>query len=329
MRYGKICETVWNDRSFRKLSETSKLLYVYLLSCSRCTNIGLFQLGLGTMEDEFDADRETIRTAFRQLEDNGLAFYEDGWVWFNKYLKWNAPMSPNHVKQIAAMINEVVMQDAPVDAVASLLHSAKSVMYSAKQSGKEESYYSVFRKALNTQLLAEFVGGEDNLESCFNKGLVSTTQGLGKGLARATEGLSKGWSPETETETDQKQNRTEAEQNSSATILVIGNDGLPHEAGKAVTELITHNHPEWDMHIFNIRLQTLTDMDKSYRPQKGKVDEFVLEMASYFDGETLQKPQKPFSLEKHEITPLDEKSVPSELYEQLRGDGESHAEENA
>lgn len=316
MRYGKICETVWNDRSFRKLSETSKLLYVYLLSCSRCTNIGLFQLGLGTMEDEFDADRETIRTAFRQLEDNGLAFYEDGWVWFNKYLKWNAPMSPNHVKQIAAMINEVVMQDAPVDAVASLLHSAKSVMYGAKQSGKEESYYSVFRKALNTQLLAEFVGGEDNLESCFNKGLVSTTQGLGKGLARATEGLSKGWSPETET--DQKQNRTEAEQNSSATILVIGNDGLPHEAGKAVTELITHNHPDWDIHIFNIRLQTLTDRDESLRPEPTDIDGFVLEMSHHFNGDRINLPQNRFSAQKGEISPT-EKNASEEAGERATG----------
>ena len=319
MRYGKICETVWNDRSFRKLSETSKLLYVYLLSCSRCTNIGLFQLGLGTMEDEFDADRETIRTAFRQLEDNGLAFYEDGWVWFNKYLKWNAPMSPNHVKQIAAMINEVVMQDAPVDAVASLLHSAKSVMYSAKQSGKEESYYSVFRKALNTQLLAEFVGGEDNLESCFNKGLVSTTQGLGKGLARATEGLSKGWSPETETETDQKQNRTEAEQNSSATILVIGNDGLPHEAGKAVTELITHNHPEWDMHIFNIRLQTLTDGDESLRPEPTDIDGFVLEMSHHFNGDRIKLPQNRFSVQKGVGISPTEKNASEEAGERATG----------
>lgn len=324
MRFAKISEAMWTDRTFRKVSVNSRLLYVYLLSCSKCNAIGLYQIGLGTMEDEFSEERPAIRESLSELEQNGLAFYREGWVWFNKFIKWNIPTSPNHAKQYAYVVNECVMKDAPKEAIASILYSVKSVLSGIKLNAKgpESSYFSVFMTALDKPLVSAYVGGDDNLRSCFDKGLISTAEALpegsteavsgevlSKGLASTGEGLTEGFGLKEDEKKKKIKRRLKAEQNSSAEILVIANDGQPHHVSADVVSLIQGLHPDWDVHTLNVRLQSLTALNKDLRPDPSKVDSFVQEMSLGFDGFHLTIPQNQFSAQKGDSMSPTEKNA--------------------
>ena len=94
MRYGKISEAIWADDKFQGLTDGSKLLYIYLLSCENCNSVGIFRIGAGMIEDGFGTSRDRIGQNMSELEQCGLIGYQNGWLWFNKYLKWNEPTSP-------------------------------------------------------------------------------------------------------------------------------------------------------------------------------------------------------------------------------------------
>ena len=172
MRYGKISEAIWSDERFQALSDRSKLLYIYLLSCENCNSIGIFRIGYGTMEDGFGVDRDQIKTGMQELEESGILGYRNGWLWFNKYLRWNEPTSPNHAKQCAAYINDCVKRQAPVEAVWGFLSTAYGIlgrMGNKTQDGQEQrSYYDYFKKNLDKQELSAYLGGEDNLLACLS-----------------------------------------------------------------------------------------------------------------------------------------------------------------
>lgn len=253
MRYGKISEAMWTDKTFRRLSHCAKLLYVYLLSCSKCTAIGLFQLGLGTMEDEFGEDREKIRQGLEELGAEGLCTYEDGWVCFNKYIKWNAPTSPNHARQIAFFVNEEIKKEPPLKAVANVLHQCKTVLSGMKTA--KGTYFEDFRKALDMPLLTQFVGGESILRNCFEKGVIESpakalpkhstrafkNEGLNEGSQSTGEGLTS--QTQTQTQTQTKQSRA---YNSAQCLIVARQDGEVLKISPSLVKAVTRDWG-WDI----------------------------------------------------------------------------------
>lgn len=169
MRYGKISEAIWSDERFQELSDRSKLLYIYLLSCQNCTCIGIFQIGYGTMEDEFYRDRNEIRDSIDEIKASGLIGYENKWMWFNKFLRWNMPLSPNHAKQCAWFVHECILKGAPVAAIWGLMGSARQILAQEKyqtKDGKKRSYWDDFKAACDVDELRDYLGGSTRMEAC-------------------------------------------------------------------------------------------------------------------------------------------------------------------
>ena len=169
MRYGKISEAIWSDEKFQELSDRSKLLYIYLLSCQNCTCIGIFQIGYGTMEDEFSRERDEIRDSIEELKTAGLIGYQNKWMWFSKYLRWNMPLSPNHAKQCAWFVHECILKGAPAAAIWGFMGSARQVLTAERyqtKDGKKRSYWDDFKAACDIDELRDFLGGSERLETC-------------------------------------------------------------------------------------------------------------------------------------------------------------------
>lgn len=351
MRYGKVTETIWTDDKFTGLSDVAKLLFIYLLSCSKCNSVGIFQIGLGAIEDDFGHTRDQIKEALAELRESSLAQSEGNWIWFNKFLKWNAPVSPNHARQIAAVLNECVMQDAPASAVCCVLGSVYKVLSALKYktaSGQMKTYWDEFRTTMDVELLSSCVGGKEALKKCI-EGTSCPVQSTGKGLVKDSSSTSvSGQSGSTsevlpkdlatqnknrqETETYKTRNRTDT--NCSGSCLeettemsLLCSDGQPHAVGQASVRLIAGMNPDWDFDILRARMQSFTLLNVSERPDPDKLDDFAVALASTFDGERVKTPQKPFSSQKHDSSPLDTESVRNKPC--VRPDGESDAEEDA
>lgn len=331
MRYGKVTETIWTDDKFMGLTDTSKLLFIYLLSCSKCNSVGIFQIGLGAIEDDFGHSRQEIKAGLEELGRSSLVQYEGNWVSFNKFLKWNAPVSPNHARQIASVLNECIMQDAPSGAVCNFLGSVYGILNAMKyktQSGQTKTYWEEFRTTLDVDMVTAYVGGHEAFMNCI-KGVSCNSGSTGKALPEdsfstfrkslqdkhsgsTSEVLPKDLATQTrnrqETETYKTRNRTDTNcsgscDDKSSEMSVICSDGQPHAVSEASVRMVAGRNPEWDMHLLKIRLQVMTAMDESVRPDPDRLDDFFLEVSSTFDGDTVRKPEKRFSQEKHESSP--------------------------
>ena len=169
MRFGKIHSTIWNDERFKGLDSESKLFYLYLLSSENCNAIGVFRIGYGTIEDEYECeDRGKLKTMMQELCNSGLIHYDPAskWLYFNNFIKWNLPTSPNHARQLAHDINDAVKEEAPVEALRRLVNSIKPVLtslgYTKKGTGKDgekepRTYYDDFMAAINAPALSEYL----------------------------------------------------------------------------------------------------------------------------------------------------------------------------
>lgn|GEM_PF-3757752 len=323
MRYGKISEAIWTDDKFVRLSDTSKLLFVYLLSCSKCNSVGIFSLGLGTIEDEFRHERPEIRDCIAELEDSGLARYDDGWFCFNRFLKWNAPVSPNHARQIATVLNDCVMQNAPVPMICNLLGSVRGVLskltYKSKD-GHVSSYWEDFKDALDYGSVSAYLGGEEAFMACvsgkacgldgkgLDKGSTSTGEVLPKDLARRNRNRQ-----ETETyKTRQDKTRSSlglACDNAREEVSLFCSDGEVRKVSPMTVDKVMEMHPDWDMHLLNVRIQVLTSENEDLRPEGDSVDSFFLTMTAYFNGDTIQIPQNQFSAQKGDSMSPTEKNA--------------------
>lgn len=342
MRYGKISEAIWTDDKFTGLSDTSKLLFVYLLSCSRCNSVGIFPMGLGAIEDEFGHERSEIKRSIGELEGCGLVRYESGWFCFSRFLKWNAPVSPNHARQIAAVLNDCVMQNAPVGAVCSFLGSVKGILtgmsYKCKD-GRTVSYWDEFMNVLDKDAVTACLGGEEAFKACVRGGScgvrgsapkalpkhsLSTFQSGAacdpeKGSGSTSEVLAQDSGTRNrsiqETETYQtRQDKTRislglACKNAREEVGLFCNDGEVRNVSDEAVSRVASLHPDWDMHLLKIRLQVLTSMQEETRPSAEDLDGFFLSMSAYFDGDSLQWPQNQFSAQEGVATPPTERNA--------------------
>lgn len=172
MRYCKINDAIWEDERFSSLGIYAKMLFVYLLSCSKGNSIGIFKIGLGQIEDEMKEDRDLLTEAMDQLEGFGLINREGNWTWFNKYLKWNEPTSPNHARKLAAELSEVIMRGAPKKAVINFLMGTKLVlsgmMMQQQKEGRKRSYFDEFKSALEVDFVGNYIGGVEVLKKCLD-----------------------------------------------------------------------------------------------------------------------------------------------------------------
>lgn len=71
-RYGKIESGFWHSQKIRQVSEKSKFLMLYLLSCPHGNAIGCFVLPEGYIEADLSWPGETVRQTLSELSQNGL-----------------------------------------------------------------------------------------------------------------------------------------------------------------------------------------------------------------------------------------------------------------
>lgn len=174
-RYGKIYETTWRDAQFKRLSDKSKLVYFFLLSCNEGNCIGLFRIGMGSIDDHLGFGEKVIRESLDELRKAEMVEYEDGFVFIPKFLKWNSFESPNAATNGADTLNDLLEYDAPPTRfVADLWERSKSYL------GK---FYDHFKYRVDEDLIKPYITAPQTE----GKPLASPTEGLGKPLARDTE----------------------------------------------------------------------------------------------------------------------------------------------
>ena len=98
--YTRIDELIWKDAKLKKISNESKLLFIYLLSCQHRNVLGLYSLPKYYVQGDLGYPLETVSKGLVELFNNGFITYdeESETVLVNNFLKYNPLENPNQVK---------------------------------------------------------------------------------------------------------------------------------------------------------------------------------------------------------------------------------------
>jgi hypothetical protein len=98
--YGKVYSTFWTSGTTGGMSDTAKLLALYLMTTSHSTIAGVFRIPDGYVAEDLAWGFERVSEGFRELEEKGFATRCEvtKWVWVRRHLEWNKPENPNQVK---------------------------------------------------------------------------------------------------------------------------------------------------------------------------------------------------------------------------------------
>lgn len=107
--YGKIQTVFWTSGDVQGLSDSSKLLAIYLLSSPHTNQIGCFRLPDGYVSDDLGWSIETLSKGFRDLQAKGFATRDEAtkWVVIHKFLKWNEIENPNQAKAAVKLFDQI------------------------------------------------------------------------------------------------------------------------------------------------------------------------------------------------------------------------------
>lgn len=101
-RYRKIDPRIWNDWKFNRLSTTGQFLFLYLLTHSNLTLIGLLKVKKESLAYERDWNIEEFNLAFDLASRLGLIEYDEcGLICLPNFIKYNEPESLTVVKSWA------------------------------------------------------------------------------------------------------------------------------------------------------------------------------------------------------------------------------------
>jgi hypothetical protein len=101
--YGKVYSTFWSSETTSTMSTDSKLLALYLMTCSHATIAGVFRLPDGYVAEDLNWTSDRVAEGFVELFDKGFAdrCATTKWVWVRKHLEWNKPETPTQRKSAA------------------------------------------------------------------------------------------------------------------------------------------------------------------------------------------------------------------------------------
>jgi len=98
-RYRKIDPRIWNDYKFNQLSTTGQFLFLYLLTHSNLTSIGLLKVKKEALAHERDWNKEAFFLGFDLASQLGLLEYDEcGLICLPNFIKYNEPESLTVVK---------------------------------------------------------------------------------------------------------------------------------------------------------------------------------------------------------------------------------------
>lgn len=107
--YGRVHTTFWSSATTSRMSDSGKLLALYLMTCTHNTIAGVFRLPDGYVADDLGWPLERVQQGFAELLANGFVnrCETTKWVWVVKHLKWNPLENPNQRKaamKVAAQV---------------------------------------------------------------------------------------------------------------------------------------------------------------------------------------------------------------------------------
>lgn len=107
--YGRIYGVFWTSGDIQPLSDHSKLLAAYLLTCTHGTIAGAFYLPDAYVAEDLAWSPETVSEGFLELSDIGFVSRCEvtKWIWVRKFLQWNEPENPNQWKAVRKMAERV------------------------------------------------------------------------------------------------------------------------------------------------------------------------------------------------------------------------------
>ncbi|MBM6919207.1 hypothetical protein [Intestinimonas butyriciproducens] len=138
--YTKIDQGLWRQMKQKGLSETGRLLYLYLFSCPHRNMLGLYSLPQAYCCADLGMEPQRVEEGFRELEEAGLLAYdqEEEMVLLTDFLRTN-PLDNVNVQKKACTI----FQDLPQSPLFSLLVDLLRQM---------EKPYSLLQKAVSARI---------------------------------------------------------------------------------------------------------------------------------------------------------------------------------
>lgn len=101
--YGKVHTSFWSSETIRGLDDDSRMLALYLLTCTHSNMAGAFRIPDGYVAEDLGWSSERFRKGLETLSEAGFLMYCDKskFVWILKFLNWNKPENPNQWKAVA------------------------------------------------------------------------------------------------------------------------------------------------------------------------------------------------------------------------------------
>jgi len=108
-RYRKVSILIWNDEKFRKLSDDSKLLFIFLLTHPHMTSIGGMRATQAGIGSELGWDARRTSKAFAEPLAKGMAWIDESasCLILPNFIKHNPPENPNVITSWIAMFEQI------------------------------------------------------------------------------------------------------------------------------------------------------------------------------------------------------------------------------
>jgi len=128
--YRQVYISFWQDSYILDLDPEGKLLFIYLLTNTKTTQCGIYELPMKVMQFETGLDKNTIEQYLQKFEADGKILYlkETSEVFMVNWLKYNNIDSP----KVKACIRKELMQVKNKSLLIAFLKTAKQLGYSTE-----------------------------------------------------------------------------------------------------------------------------------------------------------------------------------------------------
>lgn len=96
--YGQVQSAFWQATDVHGMTDTGKLLALYLLTGPHANGIGCYRLPDGYVTADLEWSAERLDKGFQELSRNGFAYRFEGVVFIPNFLRWNAIANGNVAK---------------------------------------------------------------------------------------------------------------------------------------------------------------------------------------------------------------------------------------
>lgn len=109
MSYSKIHRGIWRDERFLKLSNDTRLMFIYLITNNHCNNIGAYFLPINYIEFDLGWTKKKGLETLQELIDRGFVMYDNTnfIVYIINFVKYNPLYGPNQMKSAISNFNEL------------------------------------------------------------------------------------------------------------------------------------------------------------------------------------------------------------------------------